>query len=143
MSDAAELPPAIGSAPEIRLGLDVVLAPKISFAAHQSAVAVLRELRLVNTGSQTATNVVLEIEADPPVIAHRQWRIDRVPPGGEAVVKDRDVQLNAGLLLGLAEAMRGTVTVRARAGNAEGAVAAGCLRNAERSRRQPAAEIRQ
>ncbi len=124
MSDAAELPSVADATPEIRLGIDVVLAPKISFAAHQSAVAVLRELRLLNTGSLTATDLVLEIKADPPVIAHRQWRVDRVAPGGEAVVKDRDVQLNAGLLLGLAEAMRGTVTVRARAGNAEGAVLA-------------------
>jgi hypothetical protein len=35
MSDAAELPSVADATPEIRLGIDVVLAPEISFAAHQ------------------------------------------------------------------------------------------------------------
>ncbi len=104
----------VTAAADVTLGIDVVLAPKISFAAHQSAVPVLRDLRILNTGAVTATDILLDIEADPPVIAHRQWRIDRITPGGEAVVKDRDIQLNASLLLSLTEAMRGAVTLRVR-----------------------------
>lgn len=97
------------------LAIDAVIAPKISFATHQNAVPVLRDLRLVNLGGEALENVVTEIAADPPVFEPMQWRVDRIAAGGEARIAKRDLRLNAGLLLRLNEAVRATVTVRATA----------------------------
>ncbi len=93
--------------------IDAVVAPKVSFATHQCDVPVLRELRLMNTRATPLEDVRLEIASDPPVFTRREWRLDRVPAGGEAEVTQRDLQLHAGLLLQLNEAVRCTVTLRA------------------------------
>lgn len=106
------------------LAIDVVIAPKISFATHQNSVPVLRELKLVNLGGEAIEDLTLEILSDPPVFAPREWRLDRVAGGGETRVADRDLQLNAGLLLQLTESVRATVTLRVRTTGAAGADAA-------------------
>lgn len=97
------------------LAIDAVMTPKISFATHQNAVPVLRDLRLINLGGEPLDGVVVEIAADPPVFEPMQWRVDRIVPGGEAHITKRDLRLNAGLLLQLNEAVLATVTLRATA----------------------------
>ena len=104
----------------LTLAIDAVVTPKISFASHQNAVPVLRDLRLVNLGGAALENVVAEISADPPVFEPMQWRVDRIAAGGEAHIIKRDLRLNAGLLLQLNEAVRATVTLRATATGPEG-----------------------
>lgn len=93
--------------------IDAVIAPKLSFATHQNDVPVIRELKLVNLGSTNMENVVLAIRADPPVFAPREWRFDRIVAEGEVRVAQRDIALDAGLLLQLSEAVRATVTLTA------------------------------
>ncbi len=100
--------------PPVDLTIDAVVAPKISFATHQNAVPVLRELRVTNRGMQAIEGLVLEVEADPPVFAPRTWRIDGIAGGGEAPIAERDLQLNAGLLLQLTESVRAAVTFSIR-----------------------------
>lgn len=95
------------------LAIDAALVPKLSFASHQNAVPVLRDLRILNLGDGVLENVTVEISADPPVFEPMQWRVDRVLPGGETHITKRDLKLNAGLLLQLSEAVRATVTLRA------------------------------
>lgn len=107
------------------LAIDAVISPKISFATHQNAVPVLRDLRLINLGGEALENVVVEIAADPPVFEPMQWRVDRIAGGGEAHITKRDLRLNAGLLLQLNEAVRATVTLRATAAGRDGQDAAG------------------
>jgi len=94
--------------------IDAVIAPKLSFATHQNDVPVLHELKLLNLGDTAAENVLLSVEADPPVFAAREWRFDRIASGGEVHVTQRDLPLNAALLLQLSEAVRATVTLTAR-----------------------------
>ena len=106
------------------LAIDAVITPKISFATHQSAVPVLRDLRLINLGGEPLQNIVAEIVADPPVFEPVQWRVDRIAAGGEAHITKRDLRLNAGLLLQLNEAIRATVTLRATAEGMNGGDAA-------------------
>ena len=96
------------------LAIDAIVAAKVSFAAQQNAVPTLKELRLANLRGVEAQALRLEIEADPPVFASRRWRFDRIAPGDEAHVRDRDLALNAGYLQQLSEAVRATVTLRAR-----------------------------
>ena len=97
------------------LAIDAAIVPKISFASHQSAVPVLRDLRLLNLGAAPIEDIVVRIEADPPVFEPMQWRIDRIAAGGEAHIAQRDLKLNAGLLLQLTEAVRATVSLHAQA----------------------------
>lgn len=96
------------------LTINAIITPKLSFASHQNAVPVLRDLRLLNLGTAPLENLVVEISADPPVFEPTQWRLDRIAPGGETHITKRDLKLNAGLLLNLSEAVRATVTLRAR-----------------------------
>ncbi len=105
---------AQASTPAGELLIDAVIAPKLSFATHQNDVPVLRELRLVNVGEAPIEQVVLTAEANPPVFAPRTWRFDRIAGGGELRVSQRDLPLNAGLLLQLSEAVRAYVTLTAR-----------------------------
>jgi very-short-patch-repair endonuclease len=95
------------------LAIDAVLASKLSFASHQNAVPVLRDLRILNLGTTVLENIKVEISADPTVFDTKQWQIDRILPGGEAHISKRDLKLNAGLLLQLSEAINATVTLRA------------------------------
>lgn len=101
------------------LAIDAVIAPKLSFASHQSDVPVLRDLRLMNLGEAPLANIVVEVSADPPVFEPASWRLDRIAPGGEARIAKRDLRLNANLLFQLTEAVRASVTVRAMAEGVE------------------------
>ena len=96
------------------LAIDAVVATKVSFATQQNDVPVLKELRLANLEAQPCERLILEIESDPPVFAARTWRFDRIAGGGEVAVRDRDLHLNAAYLQQLSEAVRATVTLRAR-----------------------------
>lgn len=109
---------------DAKLAIDAVVAEKVSFATHQNSVPVLRELRLTNLDETAVENIVLAIEADPPVFARREWRLDRVAGGGKVHVTQRDLQLNASLLLQLSEAVRATVTLTARENRADAPVLA-------------------
>lgn len=108
----ANLPEAQGSPVQV----DATLAPKVSFATHQNAVPVLRDLRIFNDGSELVEGVVAEMECDPPVFAPRSWRLDRLGPQSSLRPADLDVALNAGLLMSLSEAVRARATVRVKRG---------------------------
>jgi very-short-patch-repair endonuclease len=107
-----EVPLLVETGPS--LAIDAVVVPKLSFASHQNAVPVLRDLKVLNLGASAVENVLVDICADPPVFEAAQWRIDRIPAGGESHITKRDLKLNAGLLLQLSEAVRATVTLRAQ-----------------------------
>jgi len=104
------LAPVNGTCP---LAIDAVVASKLSFASHQNAVPVLRDLKILNFSEAAVENIVVEISADPQVFEPMQWRIDRIAAGGESHITKRDLKLNAGLLLQLSEAVLATVTLRA------------------------------
>ncbi len=112
---AADFGPDGAARPQpLSLAIDAVVASKVSFATQQNDVPVLKELRLANLQALPVERLVLEIEADPPVFAPRTWRFDRIAGEGEVAVRDRDLQLNAAYLQQLSEAVRATVTLRAR-----------------------------
>jgi hypothetical protein len=110
------------------LAIDAVVVPKLSFASHQNSVPVLRDLKVLNLGGAALENVVVDICADPAVFEPAQWRIDRIPAGGESHITKRDLKLNAGLLLQLSEAVRATVTLRARVEGADAIFRSSCSR---------------
>ncbi|SMF76552.1 Protein of unknown function [Tistlia consotensis] len=89
------------------------IAAKLNFACHQSAFPVLRDLRIENLDpEERLEDLLVTISADPAFLKARSWRFDRIAPGGIVPVKQRDLEVEGGFLLGLDEAMRGTVTLR-------------------------------
>lgn len=97
------------------LKLHATLVEKINFACHQSAFAVLRDLRIENTNEeQDLSDLTVTLDASPAFVKQKTWRVDRLAAGGLLALKDRDLELDGGFLLGLTESMRGTVTLTVR-----------------------------
>ncbi|WP_235042121.1 DUF4011 domain-containing protein [Vreelandella profundi] len=97
------------------LKLHVTLVEKINFACHQSAFAVLRDLRIENTNEEhDLSDLTVTLDASPAFVKQKNWRVDRLAAGGLLALKDRDLELDGGFLLGLTESMRGTVTFTVR-----------------------------
>ncbi|MBE0507497.1 MAG: DUF3320 domain-containing protein [Marinospirillum sp.] len=92
------------------IAINVTLLEKINFACHQSAFSVLRELIVCNTSEECMLeNLVLRMESSPAFVAEKSWTMDRLGAGVELMIKDRDIRLDGGFLLGLTESMKGTV----------------------------------
>lgn len=87
------------------------IAPKINYAAHQSAFPVMGELRLENLSpEERLENLTLKLSASPPFIKEKEWRVDRVESGQVIEIKDRDLEIDGGFLLELPESVRGQVS---------------------------------
>lgn len=90
--------------------IDVAIAGKVTFATQQSAVPIIADLVVRNISEEVLESVTLSMTCEPPVLAPRAWKFDRLASGGEVRVKDRNVALDGGLLSRLNEAMRTQVT---------------------------------
>lgn len=87
-------------------------AAKLNFACHQSAFAFLRELRIENADHDAQLDdVFVSMTSNPSFLKPKSWRLDRIAPKRSISVKDRDIELDGGFLLALADAVRGTVTI--------------------------------
>jgi hypothetical protein len=91
--------------------IDAIVASKVGFASHQNAVPILRDLKIRLTGEQSVECCQLKLTSDPPFVQPKTWRIERISPGDELVVSDRELQLNAALLGGLTESLIGKITL--------------------------------
>ncbi len=95
----------------MNFAIDAIIASKVGFASHQNAVPIIRELKISLAGEQSVERCQLTLVSDPPFVQAKTWRIDRISPGDELVVTDREIQLNATLLGSLSESLTGTVTL--------------------------------
>ena len=85
---------------------------KLNFACHQSAFAFLRELRIENNDREAPLNdVLISLSSNPAFIKPKSWRLEQIAPEGSISIKDRDIELDGGFLLTLADAVRGTVII--------------------------------
>ena len=88
------------------------IAAKLNFAGHQSAFAFLRDLWIENDDPEIQLDdVLVTLSSDPAFLKPKSWQVDRIAPQGEALIKDRDIELDGGFLLNLADSIRGSVTV--------------------------------
>ncbi|WP_218015987.1 DUF4011 domain-containing protein, partial [Neokomagataea thailandica] len=93
--------------------LEGSFATKIGFATHQNAIPLIREIRIVPPQDVASLHdVVLTLTSDPSCVHAKTWRIDRLDPGVEQVIEDRDVTLEAHQLSTLTEGLNGTLTLR-------------------------------
>ena len=89
------------------------IAAKLNFAAHQSAFSVLRSLGVENADTeQQLEELVLTLRSTPAFIREKSWIVDRVAPRELISIKDRDLAVNGGFLLDLAESVRGNIVFR-------------------------------
>ena len=89
------------------------LAAKLNFAAHQSAVPVLRELRVENHHKEERLEgLSLTLRADPDFVSAKEWTLDRIEPQGSLFISDRDLEVSGGFLRNVTEAVRGHVALR-------------------------------
>ena len=89
------------------------IAAKLNFAAHQSAFSVLRSLGVENPDAdQQLAELVLTLRSTPAFIREKSWIVDRVAPGELISIKDRDLAVDGGFLLDLAESVQGNLLFR-------------------------------
>ena len=94
-------------------GIHWEIAAKLNFACHQSAFPVLRDLRIENLDQESPLeNLKVTLSTNPEFIKPKSWHLDRIATAGMLSVKYRDIELDGAFLLGLSDAMRGSVTVR-------------------------------
>lgn len=105
------------SAEVVPVEISAETAAKLNFAAHQSSFAFLRDLRVVNNNSVTPLqDVLITLTASPAFLKAKSWHLDRIEPASAIAVRDRDVELDGGFLLDLADSIRGVVTFTAERG---------------------------
>src|SRR5450830_445408 len=92
--------------------IEAVIARKIGFASHQNAVPLVRELSVWNGGEQPFQDLALTLSTDPAFVEARTWRLDRLNPGDNLHIAERDIKLNAGYLAGLSESLCADVVLR-------------------------------
>lgn len=98
-------------APEVQISATFV--EKINFACHQSAFAILRELKVQNLDTREGlSDLTIVLEASPAFLKRKEWKVDYLAAKELLHVKDRDLELDGGFLYGLTESMRGAVTVQ-------------------------------
>ncbi|WP_423037582.1 DUF4011 domain-containing protein [Undibacterium sp. Di26W] len=96
------------------LKVEATLTTKLNLADFQNAVPLLRELRVVSTFEHDSKALEVVLDATPPFVKPRTWRLDSVGAGQTYHIQDLDVQLDGALFIRLTEAERATVTVTLR-----------------------------
>jgi very-short-patch-repair endonuclease/DNA polymerase III delta prime subunit len=110
---------ANGASPQDTLALAIHgnIAAKINFACQQSSFAFLRDLRVENRDVESSLDDLrVTLRSNPEFLKQKSWRIDRIAPGEIVTLKDRDIELDGGFLLNLAESVQGTAHCTVEAG---------------------------
>jgi len=111
---------------EVSCSIEASVCAKLSFATHQSAVPVLRDLRVTNNPNHSLQNLELEISADPAVFVPWMWKLDRIQPGSSTDIRNQDLVLNAEFLLSIEEAVSARIVLKLWLDSGRGEDA-GCL----------------
>jgi len=89
--------------------IDALLVGKVGFASHQNSVPVITDLVVRNSGNEAVEQCILKLESDPPFLAPREWKLDRIEAEGEIQIRDSNVKLSGSELSGLTEALNATI----------------------------------
>jgi len=107
----------VPSNPESPVTVSISLSECINYASWQNSVPFLRSLVIRNNGNETLSNLQLELQIQPGFARPRRWQIERISPGTELAIADRNIELDAAYLNGLNEAERGQVQLLLRCGD--------------------------
>jgi very-short-patch-repair endonuclease len=102
-----------------RIRFKLSLADQVGAAFHQNAIPVLKELIVENRLGRDLRDLKLEIRSEPPFAVPANWRIDELADGKSIPVVNPDIQLDAGYLNKLTEAVRGSLQLTLREAETE------------------------
>ena len=89
------------------------IAEKLNFACHQSAFAILRDLRIQNESHDLRQDdLVVTLSSNPPFLKPKSWKIDSILPEGTTTINDRDILLDGKFLMDLRESIAGVVSIK-------------------------------
>ena len=97
-------------APNLDYAIHAETARCITFASHQSDVALIADLQITNNSKNALEAVTVRMTCDPPVVAHRTWTLDHIAAESEFKLRDRRVSLAGGMLNELTESVRAELT---------------------------------
>lgn len=96
--------------------INATVAQKVGFASHQNAVPILHDLTVQNGSGEPLAELTVSLEADPPFLEKKIWKIDAIRPGAEIRISDREIRLSGTFLSELVESVNGHVVIQIRAG---------------------------
>jgi very-short-patch-repair endonuclease len=97
--------------------LTVGLQGAANAALWANHVPLLSELSLVNDGAEPLGDVTINLEAVPPAIAPKTWRLGAVGAGQVRALRDLDLALDGPWISSLTEGVRGAITFTVRTGD--------------------------
>lgn len=100
----------IDESPVPDFSIQAETARRITFASHQSDIALIADLQITNASAQALEDLSLRMTCDPPVVGPRTWPIDRIAEKSEFKLRDRRVSLAGGMLNELTERVRAELT---------------------------------
>lgn len=98
------------------LSVEADYTPFINFAMQQNAVPLLRGLVVNNLSDRKATDVVVRVWSDPPVVAEKILRVDVIAPGAGYTFSPVALTLQRGLLRKQSEREEGHLWIELAAG---------------------------
>lgn len=87
----------------------VSLSPKVNYACYQNDIAILKELKIVNTQGVEWEDIKLIMTSSLNFIKPKTWQIKNMMPGDEILIKDRRIILDGEFLRNLEEAVVGII----------------------------------
>lgn len=99
------------------LSIQAVSTDCLNYASWQNSVPLLKSLQVRNGTDEAIRDLTLSIQSSPAFTRPKQWVVDRVDPGTEISLRDRDVQLDADYLNKLNEAERGVLSFTLKRGD--------------------------
>ncbi len=92
---------------ESNRSLAVEFSRRLTFASHQNAVPLVRDLAIHNRSNEDWDDIALELTANPTFLIPRTWHLDRVVADATVHITDLDVSLQSQRLMELTEAVSG------------------------------------
>lgn len=93
--------------PQTRIRAD--LDPCLNYASWQNSVPFLKSLEVHNDSTEPLSDLVLELQTEPPFTRPRQWHFEQIAPGTSVSVHETLIDLDPTYLNGLNEAERGLI----------------------------------
>lgn len=87
----------------------VNFSSKINYACHQNDIAILKELKIVNTKDIMWEDVRITLNSSLNFIKPKVWSIKNMNPGEEINIQDRRIDLDSEFLRNLEESVTGSV----------------------------------
>jgi hypothetical protein len=95
------------------------ISARLNVAFHQNSVPAVAEIELLNDTADDLDGVAISVSAAPGFLQPKIFRFDHIRAGGAQRLNPVPIDFDAKFLLGLTEAVRGEITIVAKAGEAE------------------------